>query len=224
MTEVLQRAVSWQKIGVFSQYFVRIYSHLLTYIPNDLFEFIGVTEICICLNWKCGNAVRHCRTIERPCSKDSSDSRALTAQHGAATGSDGHAAVQGLVSHKLTTYFDPSVLSSHGRSGARSVGEGTGSGPVTRELLAGVWSALSLKSIDFHAPIYPWFMAVYADLFYTKSLITLELRGFGQFFSSKRPSVFERVGLLSLLAGRLRQGAGRSGDGRIDAFDYTTYF
>ena len=128
-----------------------------------------------------------------------------------------------VMSHKLTTYFDPSVPSSHGRSGARSVGEGTGSGPVTRELLAGVWSALSRESIDFHAPIYPWFMAVYADLFYTKSLITLELHGFGQFFSSKRPSVFERVGLLSLLAGRLRQGAGRSGDDRIDAFYYTAY-
>ena len=77
------------------------------------------------------------------------------------------------MSHKLITYFDPSVPSSHGRSGARSVAESTGSGPVARGRLAGVWSALSRKSIDFRAPIYPRFMAVYANLFYTKSLIIL---------------------------------------------------
>ena len=90
-----------------------------------------------------------------------------------------------VMSHKLITYFDASIPSCAGRSGARSVGEGAATVPVACGRPTGVWPAHLL-------PIYRYlhrhvlrFTAVYAHLFYTKLLISLKLLSFDPLFSSK---------------------------------------
>ena len=84
-----------------------------------------------------------------------------------------------IVSQKLVAYFSTPIPSCPGRSGARSLGEGTASAPVACGRSAAALSAHFCRSIDFRAPIYPRFMTVYADLFYTKLLNLLELCEFG---------------------------------------------
>ena len=116
-----------------------------------------------------------------------------------------------VMSHKLATYFDASLPSCPGRSGAPSEWEGTGSVPVARGRPTGALWALSGQCIDFRGGFYPRFMAVYARLFLLKLLNLCELRELAWFFSSKRTWVFQRERHLSLFAGRLRRCAGRAG-------------
>ena len=90
-----------------------------------------------------------------------------------------------VMSHKLITYFDASIPSCPGRSGARSVGEGTASVPVPCGRPTWVWPAHLLPIYRHLRRHVLRFTAVYALLFYTKILNLLELLSFYPLFSSK---------------------------------------
>ena len=126
------------------------------------------------------------------------------------------------MSHKLITYFDASIPSCPARSGAHSVGEGAGSVPVACGRRTGVLPAHLLPIYRYLRRHVPRFTAVYAYLFYTKSLIVFELLLFDLLFSSKLPSVLRRGRRPAVVPARHRQGGGRPRDAKLEAFYYTT--
>ena len=81
-----------------------------------------------------------------------------------------------VMSHKLITHFDASIPACPEHRGPSTLRGGAEGAPAACRRTTGVWRALLRQSIDSRALINPRFMAVYADLFYTKSLFSLELR------------------------------------------------
>ena len=122
------------------------------------------------------------------------------------------------MSHKLITYYDASIPSCPGRSGARSVGEGAESVPVACGRPTGVCSAHLLPIYRYFRRHVRRFTAVYAHLFYTKLLILFELLLLDPLFSSKLPSVLRRGRRPAVVPARHRQGAGRRRDAKPEAF------
>ena len=126
------------------------------------------------------------------------------------------------MSHKLITYFDAPIPSWPGRSGARSVGEGAASVPVACGRPTGVWSAYLLPIYRHLRRHVLRFTAVYANLFYTKLLILLELLSLDPWFGVNC-HLFLQCGRRPAVApARHRQGGGRPRAARLEAFYYTT--
>ena len=127
-----------------------------------------------------------------------------------------------VMSQNLITYFDASILSCPGLSGARSVGEGAGSVPVACGRPTGVRSAHLLPIYRYLRGHLIRFTAVYAHLFYAKLLTLMELFSFDPLFSSKWPSVLQRSRRPAFAQAPHRQGAGRPREAKHATFYYAT--
>ena len=79
------------------------------------------------------------------------------------------------MSHKLKTYFDASIPAGPEHRGPSTLRGGAEGAPAVCRRPAGFRWALLRQPIDSRAAINPRFMAVYTDLFSTKSLFSLEL-------------------------------------------------
>ena len=182
--------------GVFGRYFfgfTRSYWHLLQTMSLNSLQLRMLTYVSIEVR-HCGTALPHNRTalfdesflvargarnmVPRPEATAaqagvSGDAGQRGGQPAGAPGTGCRVApvqcANRSVSQKFMAYFSVSIPSFPGHSGARSVGEGTGSVRVVPGARQGSGLLIYCQSIDFRAAVYPglWlFMPIYFILSY----------------------------------------------------------
>ena len=125
------------------------------------------------------------------------------------------------MSHKWITYFEAAIPSCPGRSGARSVGGGKGVFQWPADAGQRPGRLVYCQSIDICRYLRRHVFRstpVYAHLFYTKLLNSLELLSFDPLFSGKSPSVLQRGRRPAVAPARHRQGGGRPRGAKFEAF------
>ena len=167
---------------------------------------LSLCEVLTCVNRQAALSNVYCPAEQAP-----------AAQHGALDDVPIQRAVR-IMSQKLVTYFEASIPSCSTPGGSLFRRQATASVPVLRARPAGARSPLVRKPIGFRASIYPRFIAVYAGLFYTKCLTSLELWRFDPFFRVNGRLSSSTAGFRQVLPGGIDRAQGGRGTTKSTRF------